>query len=59
MNISTNFFMVILEAKSNPVIMELSGSLGPQQPARMAIEGGKRLSAEGSGIGRHRTVFNF
>lgn len=51
--------MVILEAKSNPVIMELSGSLGPQQPARMAIEGGKRLSAEGSGIGRHRTVFNF
>lgn len=33
MNISTNFVMVILEAKSNPVIMESRDSLRSQQAA--------------------------
>lgn len=50
MNISTNFVMVILEAKSNPVIMELLGSLTP--PARTSIEEGEGPSAEGSRLGR-------
>ena len=52
MNISTNFVMVILEAKSNPVIMERLGSLGPQQPAGTSIEEGEGPSADGSRLGR-------
>ena len=51
MNISTNFVMVILEAKSNPVIMELLGSLGPQQPARTSIEEGEGPLPKGPGWG--------
>lgn len=59
MNISTSFVMVILEAKSNPVIMELSGSLRPQPPARTATEEGERHWAEGSRAGRCRTGLKF
>lgn len=51
--------MVILEAKSNPVIMELSGSLRPQPPARTATEEGERHWAEGSRAGRCRTGLKF
>lgn len=46
MNISTNFVMVILEAKSNPVIMESRDSLRSQQAAGMATLEGERLSAK-------------
>lgn len=58
MNVSTHFVMVILEAKSNPVIMELWGSLRPQQPARTARGRGRHPAAE-PGTGTRRTVFRF